>query len=229
MLHSTAQDYVKAIQPIAWTDATTAQIALVGRWPNTLEAGCGPFDLRTTLLVPGKVRAVRVSKEGFLYLAVPFRHGAGGKGGGKGGRVMGSAYRGMLGDKAAAQLGKALAARAKALEATLSSPAYASYGTMYGGRLPAGLAPKLQEHHGSDIYAGMVREQKTYRSATQNQYMTWRMITTNPASRKYSVSGRASWMHPGIKPANLLRDVQAFVERERPAVMGAGASTGGGK
>lgn len=220
--HSTVRDYVRGIQPVEWTGQTTAQVALVGSWPNALEQGRGPWDLRTTLLIPGKVRAVKRSKEGYLYLSVPFRH-MGAKAADK--RAMGRAYAATLGEQTARDLGRELGRRAKALSATLTSfaPDNQHAPTVWGGRLNTsdmGI-PLLRPHHTTDIYDGMVRQEKTYEKATQSQYTTWRMITNNPASN------RNNWMHPGIKAAGLATQVRQWLANEIPRVMGTNADDGG--
>lgn len=48
----------------------------------------------------------------------------------------------------------------------------------WGGRLPAGLAPKLKAHHASDPYAGMVRfNTSTPGGAKSSQYLTFRTMS----------------------------------------------------
>ncbi len=230
--NSTKADYIRAITPVQWVGQTTAQIALVGKWPNALERGKSAWDMRTTLLVPGKVKSVRRSKDGYLYLAVPFRHKGPGGGrssmGGSQGFAMGGGYGSPIVRAAQRNLGRAILREAGQLTATLSDPAgpitrisQNAAGqtlisrTRWGGRLEAGLAPLAQEHHAGDIYAGMVRLEKTYRNATQNQFMTWRMITNNPATfrgKKGEAAAKpANWIHPGIKAANLLARVREYI------------------
>lgn len=48
---------------------------------------------------------------------------------------------------------------------------------LWGGRLPAGLAPKLKEHHTSDPYAGMVRmDARTPGGKRYSTYLTFRIM-----------------------------------------------------
>lgn len=85
------------------------------------------------------------------------------------------------------KLGKEIYSTAKKLSASKSNP----YGGMsYGERLPAGMAPKLKRHHAVDIYAGMVRAEKTYVKSTQSQYTTFRTIST----------GSPGWIRPSTLP-----------------------------
>lgn len=44
------------------------------------------------------------------------------------------------------------------------------------GRLPAGLAPKLKDHHTTDIYAGMARFDTSAGKATSSSYLTFRIM-----------------------------------------------------
>jgi len=220
-LRSTRADYLRGLTAVRW-QGRSAVIALVGVWPNVLEHGKPSWDLRETLLVAGKVRSVKRSKEGYLYLAVPFRHTGPG---GPGARAMGRAYGELLGKESGRRLGRQLAARAKELEATRTAPL--GGGTRWGGRLNTEdlQLPKLREHHVTDIYSGMVRQEKTYRKATQSQYTTWRMISDNPASIRSNVAGANSWTHPGIQAAGLLSQVRRFVAQEAPQLL---VRTGGG-
>jgi len=223
-LRSTARDYKQGITPVRWPGRTTAQIALVGVWPHALEHGKASWDRRETLLVMGKVKAGKRSKEGYLYLAVPFRHLLGG--GDR--RSMGQAYKPVLGDYVQT-LRRQLAERARQLEATRTAP-LGDVRTSWGDRLDTTdfKLPKLREHHTTDIYAGMVRQEKTYRKATQSQYTTWRMISDNPATIRSTVSGGNSWTHPGVPAARLLPDVKRYLAEEAPAVLGTGSHGGEG-
>lgn len=47
----------------------------------------------------------------------------------------------------------------------------------WGGRLPAGLAPKLKDHHKTDIYAGMVKFDTSTPHAKSSAYMTFRVMS----------------------------------------------------
>jgi len=165
-----------------------ASVVLTGWLPNALENGWAGGDMKPGLLGG---RNAKVSKKGFRYNIVPFRHQTPGTSG-RAGRPMGSTHRahGMSG-RDAKRLGRAIHAHAKNLSATTSHP---RTGTAWGKRLSAGLAPKLTSHtgyrHKTDIFAGMVRQQKTYAAATQNTYSTFRVVSEN--------SDPDSWHHPGI-------------------------------
>ena len=94
---------------------------------------------------------------------------------------MGSPYSSHDAVADAKKLGKDIYQAAKALAPMRTAPGGEK---AYGGspdqprRLEAGLAPLLRPHHKADIYAGMVREVKTYGKGTQAKYFTFRTIST---------------------------------------------------
>ena len=194
-LATTRRDYVNGIQAVDMAPGV-ATISLLGVLPNIVENGMPATDLRDTLLGPNVPVAEpgspgkRQAKDGHFYRAIPFSHGTPTSGGAKG-APMGSAYKGQLGPEGAMKLGKAVYREAKKLGGTLSHPGGP---TEWGGRLPAGTggAQKLKPHHSTDIYAGMVRGQKTYETATQTSgYTTFRMI---------SEANSNGWLRPDTTP-----------------------------
>ncbi len=52
----------------------------------------------------------------------------------------------------------------------------AQHAYSWGGRLPAGLAPKMKPHHTTDIHAGMVRMNTSTGKAKSSAYMTFRIM-----------------------------------------------------
>jgi hypothetical protein len=176
-------------------------------------------------------RGKHQSKNGGYFRSIPFRHQTPSKGGFdvqsmRHAKTMGAAYRGMMGDGEAEKLGKAIYAVAKTLGGSTSAP-YKLTGqktttktpsgkqtrlaTMgppkYANRLPSGLAPKLRPHHSTDIYAGMVKAQATYKKSTQSSYMTFRTISTN------KTVGWQSPARPGVQiMAELQKEVASIAE-----------------
>ena len=213
-LQSSRRDYINGIQEVELADGS-ASITLMGAMAMMVEEGASPFDMHQTLLgpnvpiaAPGQ-RGKRVNAQGQFYRSVPFRHQTPGTIGQGGGAPMGSAYQGHPSVANAEALGRSIWKAAKALSGTTSMP---GGGTSWGGRLPSGMAPLLRPHHSTDIYAGMVRNQKTYAGATQNTYTTFRTISN-------SVPGK--WMHPGIPAANITDEVVKHVEDIVPAAFAA--------
>jgi hypothetical protein len=130
----------------------------------------GPYDVRHHILKSG-TRSLRYDKQGRPYLNVPFDH-------------TGKSIEMMGGLRALGQ--------AQRLEWTRSIQSNAgAWRTLWGGRLPAGLAPKLKEHHTTDPLAGMVRQGSTYSGGQTKAsgYRTWRRASWGAPSPKWMSSG----------------------------------------
>lgn len=170
-------------------EATFATIVLTGWLANAVERGWAGGDMKPFLL---EGRNARRTKDGKRYNVVRFRHGTPGSSG-RSFAAMGSVHRSHgMSRSDAEQLGRRVHKAARALAATTSHP---QSGTKWGERLDAGMAPKLSNRtsgyrHKSDIFAGMVRQEKTYGAAVQNQYTTFRAVSDN--------SDPGAWVHPGI-------------------------------
>lgn len=209
-LHSSRVDYINGIQAVVGGDGW-ASVSLVGTLPVMVEEGASPYDMHDTLLGPNVPiagpgqRGKRVNAEGGFYRSIPFRHQVPGTLGQGGGTPMGTQYFKGLADAAQRQrsLGRGVHKVAKTLAATTSNP---RGGVSYGGRLPAGVAgaQKLRPHHSTDLFAGMVRQEKTYARGTQNTYMTFRTISTSVPDK---------WLHPGMAGAHIAEDVARHVEQ----------------
>jgi len=216
--HSTKSEYIAGIQEVDWVSVDTAVISLVGVLPNILEQGMAQTDLHDTLLGP-KVPVVPVGqkgkhprKDGGFYRAIPFRHRT--PGSGAHGAPMGSAYSKLLGSDGAKQLGKDVYKAAKALNPTLTDPY--SGKTAWGDKLdtePMNI-PKLQPYHATDIYSGMVKQQKSYGAhmdivnKPQSSYMTFRTISTNSQGKG---GGSSPWVRPATTGKFLAQRVAEYV------------------
>ena len=226
---TTRQDYVAGIQPVVYSQGK-ATITLLGQLPNMLEEGMDEVDLHDTLLganvptVPMGERGKHESADGGYYRAIPFRHATPGAKAGAVGREMGSAYSGHEAVRDAAKLGRKVYNAAKKLDPTRSKPGGP---TTFGGRLPAGIAPKLREGprgHATDIYAGMIRAQKTYEKATQSQYVTFRTIAVGPGGEP---KGSSPWIRPATPGKFLAKKVNAFVAEIAPKAFSAYVESAG--
>lgn len=206
-LKSTARDYITGIQ----TDYENRKyvIELVGTLPNLIEQGFKGGDMRDWMLKSPKAKQGVNGK----YLVIPFRHGTPGTSGRNVGREMPASIH----------------AAAKHLEPSLSrhksqSPTHRS--VKYGGRLGpnsqkvskeahALLTSKQKSWHSTSIYRGMIREQKTYAKATQNQYMTFRTISEGVIRGDKDNQGKATqhWFHPGITARNYAQKTQTHVNK----------------
>jgi len=209
-------DYLTGILPVEDKKGQSV-IGLVGELPHLLEEGAPSLDLRTTLLgpkvptVPRGQRGKHLAKIGGYYRAIPFRHMTPGTAAAPRGKTsgleMGMAYKGHPAIANAKALGKSIHKAAKKLSASVSAPGQK---TVYGGRLQAGMAPKLKEHHKTDIYAGMIRERKTYEKATQSQYYTFRTISTNVTE---------GWIRPPIIARHYADQVAQYATKLAPEVV----------
>lgn len=225
-LMTTRRDYIAGIQEVHMRQGV-ATIALVGMLPNLIENGMDTVDMHDTLLGPN-VKDAPVGQRGKhrkkdgtgYYRAIPFRHGTPVTSGAVG-VAMGAQYEGHHafggpegfrpsgGGKSifsAKDLGHHIYDAAKKLKGTIGMPGQK---VKYGGRLPAGLAPKLKEHHATDIFAGMIKSQKKYVKATQSQYATFRTIST----------GSNGWMRTATPGRNFSTEVQAFVVQQAPRMI----------
>lgn len=195
-----ASEYKRALTPSTEVreDGATARVELGGTFPNMLEQGMGPggvgtqgsYDLRTFLL-RASTRNIRYGKKG-MYLNVPFDRTA--------------AFIKSVGGSEALKVAKGLAPTT-----SVQGPGGADV-TVWGGRMPAGSAPKLKDHHATDPLAAMVRRLGTYsRGVQQSTYRAWRTIS----------QGGKPWIHPGIAARRKADVVQAMMpEIIRRAVTG---------
>lgn len=146
----------------------------------------GAYDVRKFLLRES-TRNIRRTKKGALYLHVPFHRTK---------------------KDIRAQYGDQIAGAVQRLKATTTD---ANKKTRYGGRLPAGMVPKLKPHHVSDPLAGMVRRASTYSKSGRAQtsgYQTWRTAS-------YANKNPKAWMSKGIRARRIADDVL----RELPALI----------
>jgi len=214
------QDYMNGIQPVKYLPNVSV-LELVGEVPHILEDGSSPLDMRKTLLgpevpvVPLGERGKHQSRNGGYYRAIPFRHTVPGSGKGTG-QAMGSAYGSHAAVADAAKLGRAVYRAAKKLQAYgdpyKKGSKEAKKRRMDTSQIHGGLAkgmniPLLKPHHKSDIYKGMIRQKKTYKKVTQNQYTTFRTISTNV---------REGWIRKQIIGEHYLEKVSTFVAKIAP-------------
>lgn len=175
-------EYLDSIQPVQVNRlGGIYSISLVGELAHVIEDGAPKLDMRTTLLgpnVPIGERGKHINAQGGFYRAIPFRHKV---------KDIGNLYirAGMNKEGIAAvrSMAKTIRAEIKTLKPSLTMPG--SRKTLWGERLGKGYAPKLKSWHKTDIYQGMVRLEKTYEKATQNQYMTFRTISTTVTTGWY--------------------------------------------
>jgi hypothetical protein len=168
------------------------QVIALKKIAEQLENGCGPFDMKPALLNGPKAR---ISKSGNRYNIIPFRHGVSTK------HAPDSNFKTMPQD---------IYKQARALKATVRQGNAMKYGgklTGTEGKYAPGHNPSSGYQHKAGRYEGMIRIEKTYAKATQNKYMTFRIVSDK--------SDPGSWIHPGYQPHNIAKAVSDFC---RPAV-----------
>ena len=192
-LNSTRNQYLRAIQQPD-IKGTQAIIELIGTLPNMIENGASAFDEKSGFALSDKKH---MKKNGGWYINIPFRW----------------ATPDAIGEDEAfsAKMPQAVYNVAKSLD-----PATSNVGKkiVYGGALDSSDLPSkfqgLQTRaaisdnqgnvlygayqHKTNIFQGMIREEKAYEKATQGQYVTFRRIS--------DLSDPMSWIHPGFVAKN---------------------------
>jgi hypothetical protein len=225
-LTGTRRDYMNGIQDVRMgTSKVHARgtISLVGAFPNMIENGTPVFDMHDTLLGPdvpvlekgqkGKGKRKLANGNGY-YRVVPLRHQTPGTAGVGGGPPMGSAYNNHPLVKDAAELGKQVHGLAMKLALTKKAGSKQK-GKPSERRLAegAGGAKKLMPHHSTDIYAGMIKQQKrTKGSAGTPTYTTFRVISDNVKHK---------WIHPGLPGVHIATTVSEYVDKHAAAAFAA--------
>lgn len=206
-LHSSRNDYINSIQKVV-DEKGTFTITLTGQPANMIEQGADAFDLHDTVL-GDNAKSWHTAKDGGRYVAIPFRHKTP-TAGPTGGQPMGSQFGQRGANSMAAEhatvkdtlaLGKKVHKAAKKL-----GPSQ---------RMLKGLAPKLREHHTTDIFHGMkVELQPTSSGKSQRTYHTFRTISVGPGG---DPRPPGKWLHPGIQARNLSVKVANHIAKIAPA------------
>jgi hypothetical protein len=207
-LKSTREQYKSGLL-IADAGRFAKTITLVGVLNNMLENGVSAFDMKLGFMKSSKIK---FNKQGGWYLTVPFRIGAPGSLGES------SVFSGVMPPEIQALMAN------KAPTLTTANKIWNGE-SLKNSEIPSQYqAPSVRPSvtsetlnktfdayvHKSSIYAGMVRNQKTYQGATQNTYGTFRRVGAN--------SDPNSWINSGIKQYNLSQeaientDVQLIVD-----------------
>lgn len=146
-----------------------------------LEDGKGPWDMKPMLLNGPKAR---VTRKGTRYNIIPFRHGTSAN---------------YSPNSNAPPMPKGVYQKARELKASVRQ----GNAMKWGGRLPANEKPGQNlttgYQHKHDMHEGMVRIEKTYESASQSKYLTFRRVSSKSDPR--------SWWHPGYQAHHLAQGV----------------------
>jgi hypothetical protein len=206
-LHTSADIYIGGLrQAESYTvkkegpDGVIAEITLVGVMPNNLEFGMGSFDMkevRPGWLGGGKAK---IGKDGKRYAIIPMRHSTG------------QSTRFDYTGKAKAVSGPDLKTqlRATVKQYGLDKALTSAMGEVATRRVPlnAPVHPYLQGLQKTEMAVPSGAAKGFSRSSTLT---TFRVISENSAP--------SAWIHPGIKPANLLQEVETWVDKELDRIM----------
>lgn len=187
------------------TDGVSSyEIQLVGRMPNNIEFGMPAFDMKSVR--PGWLGGgkAKTTKEGTKYVVIPFRHSTSSD--------VRMAYTG----KAAAVSGPNLKTQLKATVKQYGLDRMMRAGA--GGAIVEGPTAKVPAKAPVHPYLrGLTRVQKAASGSTKagprgsSKLMTWRVMSED--------SPADSWQHPGLPAANILREVEAFADKQMDSIV----------
>jgi hypothetical protein len=166
--------YVKSI---TWTMTgdLSAVVQADYRHAEEIEKGRPQRDLKKMLDTSLKVRA---SKQGVRYLYIPFRHNTPGHGAWA--KAMPPNIYEMAKEMAPSTVVGKKQRRSGTGAYDIKTKKFLTVNQntyQWGGRLPAGLAPKLNPTHKTDPYAGMVRFNTSTPNAKSSAYLTFRTMS----------------------------------------------------
>jgi hypothetical protein len=204
-LKSSRADYINGLrQAESYRQRVTAstqsfEITLVGRMPNNFEFGMPSFDMKSVR--PGWLGGAKArrAKDGSFYTVIPFRHST-------------------SSETNLDYTGKARAISSpSSLKSQLRS-AVKEYGLdrmvkTATGQVVKGAVSKIPNKAPVHPYLqGVTRIQNTKRGGGgQSQLMSFRVMSEN--------SDPSSWIHPGIRPANLLPEVEKWVDNQLDRIL----------
>jgi hypothetical protein len=178
--------------------AAEYEVALVGDMPNNFEFGMPSYDMKAVR--PGWLGGgkAKTSKDGNKYVVIPFRHSTGD-------------------GKRFNYTGKAAAVNSPNLKTQLRA-AVKNYGLDRMTRTATGQVvkgvtariPNTAPVH--PFLQGMVRTQKPMAGRTNAGQRGSSTLTTFRIMSEKSKPG--SWIHPGLKPANILPEVESWVDSQ---------------
>ena len=151
------------------TGPYAAEITSDYKYVEDIETGRPARDLKLMIQTSNKTRT---SKRGIRYLVIPFRHNS------PGNSAWAPAMPSDIYKDAKALKPSSIVGHGTRVSGNLAE-AYAGGRVrtrkyVWGGRLPAGLAPKLQTYHKTDPYDSMVKMKE---STGGSQYMTFRVMS----------------------------------------------------
>jgi len=185
-----------AIDSIKWqmTGNTSALVSSKDKTVIGIESGFPERDLKAMLQTSQRTRQTKAGKK---YLIIPFRHNTPGHG------ALAMAMPKHVYDQAKKLVKSSITGKTTRLSATGETVPQSVY--KWGGRLPAGLTPKMKPHHTTDIHAGMVRFNTSTGKSKSSAYLTFRVMREDQTG-KWIVRAK-----PGL---NIARDLANGIEQK---------------
>ncbi len=184
-------------------NVTVFEIMLVGDMPNNFEFGMNAFDMKTVR--PGWLGGgkAKTAKDGSKYITIPFRHS-----------LTSAATMAYTGIAKKHDLKNELVRVVK--QYGLDKMVRTAAGQVVSGpvtRAPRKLSPHPYIPSVHRYLRGLTRVQQPTRGKTpkglqtgSSQLMTWRTMSEK--------SPAGSWIHPGVKAANILPEVERWLHVE---------------
>lgn len=177
---------------------------------EAIETGRPARDMKSMLDTSLKVRTAKGGKNaGKRYLIIPFRHNTPGH------NALAQSMPSDIYSKAKKLDASAVIGMGQRTSGTgafmmktkkVATVPQASY--KWGDKLPAGLRPKLQSYHATDIYAGMVKMKTSAGKSASSAYMTFRVM----------MEGSPKWIIPAKPGLFIAKKVRDEIGLEAPKV-----------
>ena len=184
------------IDSIQWqmVSAYAAEIRSDYKLAEQIESGRPARDLKRMLQTSHKTRMIQHGKNaGQRYLIIPFQHQMP--------TASGEGAHGQQMPKDIYSLAKNLSPSyllpSNSLRLSASGHYVKQHAYSWGDSLPEGLAPKLKDHHATDIYAGMVKFDVSTPKAKSSKYLTFRIMR----------EGSPGWMVPAKPGLNIAKGI----------------------
>jgi hypothetical protein len=171
-------------------------IVLKGKFPNMLEQGATPFDMKAGF---SKSSKVKFTKNGGWYITIPmlFKTTAASQSSGEAGQILPRKIYDLIRNS----------------PSTIKQVGNNTISTLQNGDIPNRYQPTLANMNRtadqylpkSSIYAGLIRKQDN--TTGKSAYNTFRRISNN--------SDPKSWMHPGIQAYNLMDEAMKQVDQKQ--------------
>lgn len=195
-LDSTAQHYKDAVSVRVVDSVLVVELDKDDWLANAVESGVGQFDMKKGLLASQKARR---GKSGYKYIRIPMEKKK-------------KAIDGTKSDKSEDFQAK--------INQVLMKPkvGLSKFKIMMDGKVAESQKITTDDPALQGFYRTRMHEnaQAAYSKKSKGtwQYVLFRTISENPKSKT-----GATWQHPGIKPVNIMRSTEAWIEQSLPALL----------